>query len=179
MNSMRCTSCTSTASAPTASPARRFAKRSFGTSVAWILANRVRRHGQSAARRLGLGTAHLFASRSEAREPVGGGPHAAPAGSTPVPALDMYEHSYHLDYGAVARNTSMPHAVHRLDERVSAPSAAGARAEVLSEGCDAPPGPVWRDLEWLRERVGELPTAFMSHARPPSRSAMPDATRST
>jgi Fe-Mn family superoxide dismutase len=33
---------------------------------------------------------------------VGGRPHPQHAGGTPILALDMYERSYHIDYGAAA-----------------------------------------------------------------------------
>ncbi len=73
---------------------------------------------------------------------------------------------------AVSRRSSVPitwtmaqwreicrclHAAHPLDERVSAPAAACAIGQgYLPELCDGPPDPVWRDLERLSERVGEL-----------------------
>lgn len=48
-----------------------------------------------------MGTAVVVPAR-QARQPMGGGrlPHAA--GGMPILALDMYEHSYHMDYGAKA-----------------------------------------------------------------------------
>ena len=55
------------------------------------------------ARRLGLGAARLRAARPPARQPV-----APPitgrrvAGGIPILALDMYEHAYHIDFGANA-----------------------------------------------------------------------------
>ena len=67
------------------------------------LARRVRRHGQGARRRLGLGAADA-SSRAKARSSTSGPPttrHAI-AGGVPILALDMYEHAYHMDYGAAA-----------------------------------------------------------------------------
>ena len=49
-----------------------------------------------------MAAADLVAARPQARQSVGHGPHDELAGGCPILALDMYEHSYHIDYGAKA-----------------------------------------------------------------------------
>ena len=66
------------------------------------LARRVRRAGQGARRRLGLGAARVPAARRPLVNQWAADHTHALAGGVPVLALDMYEHAYHIDYGAAA-----------------------------------------------------------------------------
>ena len=74
--------------------------RDFGSARA--LAGRVLGHGQGAGRRLGLGAAELFAARQAAGQHWAADHTMTLAGGRPILALDMYEHAYHMDYGARA-----------------------------------------------------------------------------
>jgi superoxide dismutase len=64
------------------------------------VALRVRRDGQGARRRLRLGAPLLVAPRCKLVNQWASDHCHTLAGGTPILALDMYEHSYHLDYGA-------------------------------------------------------------------------------
>ena len=67
------------------------------------LARGVHRHGQGAGRRLGLGAADVVAARPAGSSTSGRRTTAHTlAGGMPILALDMYEHSYHIDFGAKA-----------------------------------------------------------------------------
>jgi superoxide dismutase, Fe-Mn family len=68
------------------------------------LARRVHRDGQGARRGLRLGAANLVATGSKAHQSMGVRSLPHHGGGTPILALDMYEHSYHIDYGAKAAN---------------------------------------------------------------------------
>jgi Fe-Mn family superoxide dismutase len=48
-----------------------------------------------------MGAAVVVATRPQARQPMPDHCHTL-AGGTPILALDMYEHSYHIDFGAKA-----------------------------------------------------------------------------
>ena len=86
-------------SEPGASAARRAGA---GFRIVRALARGVRGDGQGARRRLRVGAVVVVAPRPQARQPVGVGPLPHLAGGTPILALDMYEHSYHIDFGAKA-----------------------------------------------------------------------------
>ena len=58
--------------------------------------------GEGAGRRIGLDAAVLVAAPWPPGQPVGGRSCAWPAGAVPILALDMYEHSYHMDFGTKA-----------------------------------------------------------------------------
>ena len=76
--------------------------RDFGSVRA--LARRVRRDGQRAGGRLRLGAARLPAARSDGSINQYAAEHSqAVAGGIPILALDMYEHAYHIDFGANAK----------------------------------------------------------------------------
>ena len=67
------------------------------------LASGVQCHGQGAGRGFRLGAAGVFGARQQARQPVGRRSYPCHlARGVPILALDMYEHSYHIDYGAKA-----------------------------------------------------------------------------
>src|SRR5262249_28345164 len=85
---------------------------------------RVHRHGEGAARWVGLGPAELLTARTAPDESMGGRSCACAGGGTPILALDMYEHSYQRDYGAAAVTST--HGEHRLGTRRTA--SAGSRA---------------------------------------------------
>ena len=99
------------------------------------LARRVQRHGLRARRRLGLGAAHLHAARRAPHQPVRRRATQAIAGGVPILALDMYEHAYHIDFGANAkayvdtflRNVDWHGARGALRGRGKVPAAAAAR----------------------------------------------------
>ena len=83
-------------------PGRRCRGRSRATSARRALAHRVRRHGQGARRRLGLGAAAVVAARRRLVNQWAADHCHTLAGGQPILALDMYEHSYHIDFGAKA-----------------------------------------------------------------------------
>ena len=66
------------------------------------MARRIRCHGQGAGRRLGLGRADALAARRPLVNVWAADHTHSLAGGTPVLALDMYEHSYHIDFGSNA-----------------------------------------------------------------------------
>ncbi len=66
------------------------------------LARGIHRHGQGPGRRLRLGAPVLVAARPQARQPVGRRPLPHTGRGVPVLSLNMYEHSYHIDYGSKA-----------------------------------------------------------------------------
>lgn len=49
-----------------------------------------------------MGVTDVVATRPQIDQPMGGRPCPYPAGATPTLALDMYEHAYHMDFGAQA-----------------------------------------------------------------------------
>jgi Fe-Mn family superoxide dismutase len=49
-----------------------------------------------------MGAVVVVAARPQARQPMGVDHCHTLAGGTPILALDMYEHSYHIDFGAKA-----------------------------------------------------------------------------
>ena len=74
-----------------------------GRSAARNLGGRVPAHRERARRRLGLGRARA-ATCTPAR-PTTTGPGitcTAPCSGAPLLVLDMYEHAYHMDFGAAA-----------------------------------------------------------------------------
>ncbi len=106
------------------------------------------------------------------------------AGGVPLLALDMYEHAYHLDFGAAlgpyidafmanidwaAVYQRYQHAVHAASEPLAAShdDAAGAmlldvrRAGMFEQAATMIPGAVWRDpagvADWGARLVAELP----------------------
>jgi Fe-Mn family superoxide dismutase len=83
------------------SPALRDAlARDFGSFERWR--SEFRGDGQSARRRLRMGAALVVAARPQAVNQWASDHCHSLAGGTPILALDMYEHSYHLDFGAKA-----------------------------------------------------------------------------
>src|SRR2546427_3937458 len=94
------------------------------------MADGVRRHGQGHGGRLGLGAAHVFAPRSQAREPVGGRSYAqhgrsdAHSGARHVRAL--VPHRLRRRRGEVRRCL---YGKHQLAERRAPSSGAGAVKE--------------------------------------------------
>jgi Fe-Mn family superoxide dismutase len=56
--------------------------------------------GNAPGRRIGLGRAGLRPARRPARQPARRGAHPGCRGRNPILALDMYEHAYHIDFGA-------------------------------------------------------------------------------
>ncbi|MDB5947042.1 MAG: superoxide dismutase, partial [Ramlibacter sp.] len=102
------------------------------------------------------------------------------AGGVPVLALDMYEHAYHMDFGAAAgawvdafmRNIDWnavyeryQRAVHGASEVLGAAPTDVAnahvvdvrRAEVFQQGSQMLPGATWRDPALVGEWAGDLP----------------------
>lgn len=102
------------------------------------------------------------------------------AGSVPILALDMYEHSYHLDFGAAAAQyvdafmdnirwaavyERYQHAVHSASDPLaaSADDLAGARvldlrrAGVYEQAIDVIPGSHWQDPAAVEQWASTLP----------------------
>ena len=71
------------------------------------------------------------ARRATARSATSGRPitRTRLAGGTPILALDMYEHSYHIDFGANAAAMSMPSWPTSPGQRIAARFAGAARAQ--------------------------------------------------
>jgi superoxide dismutase, Fe-Mn family len=59
-------------------------------------------YGQGVRRWLRMGFAYLLPQRQKTDQPMGRRPYLRLAGASPILALDMYEHSFHMDYGAKA-----------------------------------------------------------------------------
>src|SRR5437016_5375633 len=94
------------------------------------MADGVRRHGQGHGGRLGLGTAHVFAPRSQAREPVGGRSYAQHGRSDAHPGARhvraLVPHRLRHRCGEVRRCL---HGKRQLDKRRAPSSGAGAMKE--------------------------------------------------
>ena len=75
-------------------------ERDFGSLRAWHAEFTAMAKAQAG----GSGWTHadLVATARPAGQPVGGRSCAWPAGGAPILALDMYEHSYHMDFGTRA-----------------------------------------------------------------------------
>jgi superoxide dismutase, Fe-Mn family len=106
------------------------------------------------------------------------------AGTLPILALDMYEHSYHMDYGANAEgyvdafmrnidwdkaNARYSHAIAQVTQHLSVPGAElladqdrfhvidVRRAGAYQSATDCLPGATWRDPEQVAQWSGALP----------------------
>ncbi|MCB4347792.1 Fe-Mn family superoxide dismutase [Burkholderia vietnamiensis] len=80
---------------------KRHSRRDFGSVERW--GGGVFRDGQGARRRFRLGAAHVVAEASARLVNQWASDHTHTlADGAPVLALDMYEHSYHIDFGAKA-----------------------------------------------------------------------------
>src|SRR5438552_4536930 len=94
------------------------------------MADGVRRHGQGHGGRLGLGAAHAFGPRSQAREPVGGGSYAQHGRSDAHPGARhvraLVPHRLRHRRGEVRRCL---HGKRQLDKRRAPSSGAGAMKE--------------------------------------------------
>ena len=124
------------------------------------LAPRVHRAGRGAWRRLGLGAADLRAARRPADQSERlRSRRRSIAGGIPILALDMYEHAYHLDFGANAD---------RLCRRRSCATSTGARSQGRYEDATkvAPPRPL------VQKEFADVPAVTRrgsaGHARRPA-----------
>ena len=116
-------------------PTGRWQMPSSATSQHRALACRILRHGQGARRRFRLDHPDLVAAGQSPRQRVGGRPTHNLANGHPILPLDMYEPSYHMDYGANAgAYVDAFMQVIRWDLRCDLSARGGARAEPASIG---------------------------------------------